>query len=135
MALHSYGTTAHEVIRVVLDNTDTKQRFELKDDDERGTPNALIRAVQGHSIGKLEDDSLFHRMSRADLPSITACVHETYTKHYDSIMRTGLIAGGIKGHRNHIFFPAPQPGRQPQHHRHEACLRAGGLGGHPAVHG
>ena len=100
------GCTVADVEEVVQ-NSD-KHRFELK--DENGV--CYIRAVQGHSIKTVTDEDLLQplRLDDPDLPTI--CVHGTYRRHWDSIMRHGLIAGGglRRGSRNHVHFQPFEPG-------------------------
>lgn len=83
-----------------------KKRFELKEEDGE----VMIRAVQGHSIKVIDDDQLLTKLDLTNLPE--HCVHGTYRKHFESIKRGGLLAGGGQGQgfRNHVHFSAFAPG-------------------------
>lgn len=86
-----------------------KARFELR--EESG--DVLVRAVQGHSMKVVEDDSLLQRLSAddPDLPEI--CVHGTYRRCYEDILKDGLRAGGSRcgnAKRNHVHFAPFEPG-------------------------
>ena len=68
------------VKKVVTDNS--KKRFDLKTIDEI----LYIRANQGHSSGKLNDDKMLQLLTKP----IDGCFHGTYKKHLDSIKKNGL---------------------------------------------
>eukprot|EP00930_Biecheleria_cincta_P084918 TRINITY_DN7433_c0_g1_i1.p1 TRINITY_DN7433_c0_g1~~TRINITY_DN7433_c0_g1_i1.p1 ORF type:complete len:432 (-),score=87.93 TRINITY_DN7433_c0_g1_i1:37-1293(-) len=104
--LQELDCTREDVDEVVT--TSDKKRFEIKVID--GV--LMIRAVQGHSMKVIDDDELLQRLEAgsADLPR--DCVHGTYRKHLDSILRHGLLAGGGQGQsfRNHVHFAPFAPG-------------------------
>lgn len=102
--LHALGCTAEDVRGAVCGSD--KQRFDLR--DEGG--ELLVRATQGHSMKVVSDDSLLRRLhaTDADLPRV--CVHGTYTRHLQSILQKGLLAGGGVSNRNHVHFAPFEPG-------------------------
>merc|ERR1712232_428478 len=81
-------------------------RFELLDEGGR----LLVRAVQGHSMKVVQDESLLRRLSATDpnLPSV--CVHGTYARYVANIKTKGLIAGGGQTERKHVHFAPRAPG-------------------------
>jgi len=87
-----------------------KQRFQLKEEDGM----TLIRASQGHSISTVIDHELLRPLSIGDLEIPEQCVHGTYQKHLQSILQSGLLAGGLcgQGFRKHIHFSGHAPGDQ-----------------------
>ncbi|CAK8991886.1 tRNA 2'-phosphotransferase 1 [Durusdinium trenchii] len=96
-----------EEVQQVVKKSD-KKRFELKEDDGE----LLIRAVQGHSIKTVDDDQLLQKLDLEDTNLPNVCVHGTYRRHFDSIRRVGLLAGGGQGQgfRNHVHFSPCEPG-------------------------
>ena len=101
--LSGLKTTQADVERIVAGND--KKRFELK-----GDGRVMIRAVQGHSMKVVDDSQLLQTMDLKNLPD--CCVHGTYRKHFESIKRKGLLAGGRQGqsYRNHVHFSSFNPG-------------------------
>jgi 2'-phosphotransferase len=85
-------------IRFVVENND-KQRFEF---DDRVSP-PRIRAVQGHSIDLIDEDLLLEEVSDPSL--IPICIHGTYDRFMEAIMRDGLKRMG----RTHIHMAAGLP--------------------------
>ncbi|CAE7628835.1 trpt1 [Symbiodinium sp. CCMP2456] len=95
-----------DIVQKVVQKSD-KKRFELQEVDGQ----LYIRAVQGHSIKVIDDDKLLKKLERADeLPK--DCVHGTYRRHFESIRKVGLLAGGGQGQgfRNHVHFAPYAPG-------------------------
>jgi len=90
-----------EVLQQIT-HANEKKRFEISIIDGQ----QMIRAVQGHSLKAVQDDQLLVPLSlSSQLPA--KCVHGTYTKHWNSILSKGLLAGGLGGdkkQRNHIHF-------------------------------
>ena len=68
------------VKKVVANNN--KKRFDLKTVDDI----LYIRANQGHSSGKLNDDKMLQLLTKP----IEGCYHGTYLKHLESIKKSGL---------------------------------------------
>ena len=101
--LSGLKTTQADVERIVAGND--KKRFELK-----GDGRVMIRAVQGHSMKVVDDSQLLQTVDLKNLPD--CCVHGTYRKHFESIKRKGLLAGGRQGqsYRNHVHFSSFNPG-------------------------
>jgi 2'-phosphotransferase len=85
-----------------------KQRFEVQVID--GVHR--IRAVQGHSIGGLDDEEALERLTETHPELPTQCVHGTYLRHVDAIRANGLKAGGTEGaaFRKHVHFSPFAPG-------------------------
>lgn len=83
----------------VVDNND-KKRFEISVIDGEYT----IRAVQGHSIAAIDDESLLSEIK--DPSEIPVCIHGTYRAALPAIMQSGLS----KMNRNHIHMAAGLPG-------------------------
>lgn len=102
--LKSLGCTLDDLQRIVSSND--KQRFELR--EEQGVH--MIRAVQGHSMKEVEDNSLLRPLTLTDTDLPAVCVHGTYRRHLDSIFRQGLIPGGGRIQRNHVHFSCCEPG-------------------------
>ena len=104
--LKDIGCTREDVDRVVRESD--KKRFEVHGEG----PSLLIRAVQGHSIKIVDDDVLLRRLDVRDDDLPQRCVHGTYRRHLNSIISTGLIAGGGQraGFRNHVHFVPFDPG-------------------------
>lgn len=89
--------TVEEILTVV--EQDSKQRFTLL--TENGI--LLIRANQGHSIKTIESDKLLEPILSAD--DIPVCVHGTYMRNLDLIVKSGLKKMG----RNHVHFASGLP--------------------------
>eukprot|EP00438_Fugacium_kawagutii_P023720 Skav228047 [mRNA] locus=scaffold1188:212826:213635:+ [translate_table: standard] len=102
--LASLKTSQVDIEKIVAGND--KKRFELKGKDGQ----MMIRAVQGHSMKVVEDNHLLQNVDPENLPD--CCVHGTYRKHFESIKKKGLLAGGRQGQtfRNHVHFSSFNPG-------------------------
>ncbi|CAE7228677.1 TRPT1 [Symbiodinium sp. CCMP2592] len=97
-----------DIVQKVVQKSD-KKRFELQDVGG----SIYIRAVQGHSIKVIDDDKLLKKLElepAGELPK--DCVHGTYRRHFESIRKVGLLAGGGQGQgfRNHVHFAPYAPG-------------------------
>lgn len=99
----SLSCSAEEVKVAVASND--KKRFEISEESGK----VFVRAVQGHSIKAVADESLLSRLGAADVDLPTVCVHGTYRRNLESIRRSGLIAGGGVSERNHIHFAPFEP--------------------------
>lgn len=97
------GATAEDV-QVAVQSND-KKRFETKVEADK----VLIRAVQGHSMKTVDDDSLLKRLNADDPNLPKVCVHGTYRRNVDSIQRNGLLVGGGVSQRNHVHFAPYEP--------------------------
>lgn len=84
---------------MVLQNK--KQRFHLLGDPDEGT--WYIRANQGHSMVGICVDM----REITDPSEITNCIHGTYSRHLNAIMKTGLN----RMNRQHIHMAASVPGK------------------------
>lgn len=102
--LRRLGASLEETLQAVRNNE--KRRFEMR--EEAG--EWLIRAVQGHSMRAVEDDSLLTRLSPHDRNLPTVCVHGTYRRHLSSILQNGLLPGGGASDRKHVHFAPFEPG-------------------------
>ncbi|XP_029123347.1 tRNA 2'-phosphotransferase isoform X2 [Elaeis guineensis] len=78
---------------------DNKQRFSLLEDNGE----LLIRANQGHTIATISSESLLRPILSAD--EIPVCVHGTYKKNLESILKSGLN----RMTRLHIHFSSGLP--------------------------
>ncbi|KAK3131527.1 hypothetical protein QOZ80_6AG0507600 [Eleusine coracana subsp. coracana] len=76
-----------------------KQRFSLL--EENG--ELLIRANQGHSVNIVTSESLLKPILSAD--EVSVCVHGTYRRNLDSILRSGLKRMA----RLHVHFSSGLP--------------------------
>eukprot|EP00913_Durusdinium_trenchii_P014379 g13486.t1 len=90
--------------RAAVESND-KKRFEMKTEESK----ALVRAVQGHSMKTVDDDSLLKRLAADDPDLPKVCVHGTYKRCVESIQRNGLLAGGGVSDRNHVHFAPFEP--------------------------
>lgn len=97
------GATAEDV-QVAVQSND-KKRFETKIEADK----VLIRAVQGHSMKTVDDNSLLKRLNADDPNLPKVCVHGTYRRNVDSIQRNGLLVGGGVSQRNHVHFAPYEP--------------------------
>ncbi|CAL1160227.1 unnamed protein product [Cladocopium goreaui] len=97
------GATAEDV-QVAVQSND-KKRFETKIEADK----VLIRAVQGHSMKTVDDNSLLKRLNADDPHLPKVCVHGTYRRNVDSIQRNGLLVGGGVSQRNHVHFAPYEP--------------------------
>mmetsp|Transcript_9446 Transcript_9446/g.22567 ORF Transcript_9446/g.22567 Transcript_9446/m.22567 type:complete len:401 (-) Transcript_9446:223-1425(-) len=93
-----------EEVKVAVASND-KKRFEISEESGK----VFVRAVQGHSMKAVADESLLSRLGAADADLPTVCVHGTYRRNLESIRRSGLIAGGGVSERNHIHFAPFEP--------------------------
>eukprot|EP00747_Dinoflagellata_sp_TGD_P168705 gnl/TRDRNA2_/TRDRNA2_195741_c0_seq1.p1 gnl/TRDRNA2_/TRDRNA2_195741_c0~~gnl/TRDRNA2_/TRDRNA2_195741_c0_seq1.p1 ORF type:complete len:299 (+),score=47.59 gnl/TRDRNA2_/TRDRNA2_195741_c0_seq1:62-958(+) len=84
-----------------------KQRFALTDID--GVKH--IRATQGHSMKVIQDELLLEKLELGSGNLPADVVHGTFLRHWDSISKDGLLAGGKMGpqHRNHVHFATGLP--------------------------
>ena len=99
--LHNYqfrGYTCHQLEECV--RICPKQRFQLKTDIDG---EKYVRATQGHSISTVKDDELMELIP--DAAALPVCLHGTYAKYVDSIMKTGLS----RMKRNNIHLIACMP--------------------------
>ncbi|KAJ8772823.1 hypothetical protein K2173_028000 [Erythroxylum novogranatense] len=78
---------------------DNKQRFSLLEEDGE----LLIRANQGHTIQTVESESLLKPILSAK--EIPVCVHGTYKKNLESILKSGLK----RMQRLHVHFACGLP--------------------------
>ncbi|CAM0912601.1 unnamed protein product [Alopecurus aequalis] len=78
---------------------DNKQRFSLLEEDGE----LLIRANQGHTVTTVTSESLLKPILSAD--EVSVCVHGTYRKNLDSILRSGLK----RMERLHVHFSSGLP--------------------------
>ncbi|KAI4973581.1 hypothetical protein ZWY2020_041362 [Hordeum vulgare] len=78
---------------------DNKQRFGLLEEDGE----LLIRANQGHTVTTVTSESLLKPILSAD--EISVCVHGTYRKNVDSILKYGLKRMA----RLHVHFSSGLP--------------------------
>ena len=87
-----------------------KARFELAHKQvepsytQEGPPGKSlhVRAVQGHSIRKVDNEAVLTKLGEHELPKIA--VHGTYWDFYHSILDRGLLAGGPSFCGRHIHF-------------------------------
>ena len=86
------GVTTANIIEVV--ENCPKQRFELKTMDG----SIYIRATQGHTIKSIEEAELL--IPIVDPSEVPVCVHATYNRFLQIILREGLCRMG----RNHIHM-------------------------------
>ncbi len=103
--MQALGVSRTEVEQVVNNQWNDKKRFEMGFSIDG---KSIIRAVQGHSMNEVADES-FEKLSLTtsrDLP--VWCVHGTYKKDVISILMKGLVQSGFnnrwKQPRNHIHF-------------------------------
>ena len=102
--IRQLNPTTEEVQEVV--ETSDKQRFSIVVRDG----STLIRANQGHSMKEVMEERLLDRLqSDSVLPDIV--VHGTYLRHWLSICKSGLRAGGAHGQscRRHVHFATGLP--------------------------
>jgi len=87
-----------------------KERFQLVPD---GAEGPMIRAVQGFSRKDVKADRAYRRLSVSDENLPAVCVHGTYRWHWDSILRSGLLPGGLRGkhQRSEVHFACAEPGK------------------------
>lgn len=78
---------------------DNKQRFGLLEEDGE----LLIRANQGHTVRTVTSESLLTPILSAD--EVSVCVHGTYRKNLDSILKSGLK----RMERLHVHFSSGLP--------------------------
>tara|TARA_B100000161_G_C33548573_1_gene414288 strand:+ start:1168 stop:1740 length:573 start_codon:yes stop_codon:yes gene_type:complete len=70
-----------DMVKVVVNNN-SKKRFDIKTEDDV----IYIRANQGHSSGKLNDNKMLEKINKP----IEGCFHGTYQKNLESIKKNGL---------------------------------------------
>lgn len=99
LSRHEFRNTNEEEVKWVVMNSD-KKRFEIKIFDGK----EYIRAVQGHSMSIVKTDELLEEIH--DPSEIPVCIHGTYKRFLDSIIREGLD----RRSRNHIHFAVDRPG-------------------------
>merc|ERR1719270_3318266 len=58
----------------------------------------------------VSDDTLLKRLNADDVDLPLVCVHGTYKRCLDSILKKGLLAGGGFSDRNHVHFAPFDPG-------------------------
>jgi len=87
-----------------------KVRFQLVTDKEHGP---LIRATQGFSRKDVLAEQCYRRLTPHDEYLPGPCVHGTYRWHWDSICRSGLLPGGLRGkqQRSEVHFACEEPGK------------------------
>jgi 2'-phosphotransferase len=78
-----------------------KKRFEINTLEDG---LEYIRAVQGHSMSFINADELLEEIH--DPAEVAICIHGTYQKFEESIIREGLS----RRTRNHIHFAVDRPG-------------------------
>ena len=103
-AMRHLNPTREEVLQVV--DASDKQRFSIEVRDG----STFIRANQGHSMEDVMEERLLDRLqSDSVLPDIV--VHGTYLRHWSSICKSGLRAGGAHGQscRRHVHFATGLP--------------------------
>ncbi|CAL1137357.1 unnamed protein product [Cladocopium goreaui] len=106
LALDEFTTMAATVEDVqVAVQCDSKKRLEMKIEADK----VLIRAVNGHSMKAVDDDSLLKRLNAEDPNLPKVCVHGTYKRHVASIQRPGRQNGLRVGGRNHVHFAPYEP--------------------------
>jgi 2'-phosphotransferase len=90
-------------VKEIVDTND-KKRFELKEETgEDGVKVILIRATQGHSIDKINDEELLEKIvDHTQYPNI---IHGTQKDAWAFIKQTGLSKMG----RNHVHFAIGYP--------------------------
>ena len=86
-----HGATAQDIVNI--SNMDKKGRYSVKEIDGC----MCIRANQGHSF-PVDENHLLTPITEA--LQIKTCIHGTYKKHLDSIMKNGLS----RMNRQHIHF-------------------------------
>merc|ERR1719203_480164 len=96
-AIKDLSCTKDDLERVV--HNCPKKRFELAYDDEDDVQ--IIRATQGHSLSAVQDEKLLQPLTfpiqEGGIPLPGACVHGTYRRNLETILRFGLSAGGVWG--------------------------------------
>jgi 2'-phosphotransferase len=105
------GCTVEDINQVVdgaHESGNSKQRFQVRKEGEE----LWIRANQGYSRKDILAESAYRRLHLDDPNLPDPCVHGTYHWHWDSILKYGLLAGGLAGRhgRNEIHFASEEPG-------------------------
>lgn len=78
MKRHEFKYVTVEQIMEIVNNND-KKRFEVcTKPDENGLNCKFIRAVQGHSISKIQDEELLEPLKPEDLKQYPVIVHGTF---------------------------------------------------------
>ena len=96
-----------EIVDVIHYNK--KSRFQVGVRDGR----YLARAMQGHSTVHVRDELLLTLLTEEEAQENAA--HGTYYDFYESILKHGLVAGGLQGaaFRRHIHMVATLPWKGP----------------------
>ena len=85
----------------------TKERFEIRGiHDQQGAEEFCIRAVQGHSRGIIEEDSVFTEFGPEDVNWTGFIFHGTWGENVPKIVKEGLKAGADlpgKKNRDHVM--------------------------------
>jgi len=110
------GCTLKDLEMVVAgspESGNSKERFQLIGGNEEGEDSSgpLIRATQGFSRKDVRADCAYRRLNKDDEQLPEPCVHGSYRSYWDSIRQSGLIAGGLKGHkyRSEVHFSCDDP--------------------------
>mmetsp|Transcript_34873 Transcript_34873/g.31382 ORF Transcript_34873/g.31382 Transcript_34873/m.31382 type:complete len:328 (+) Transcript_34873:226-1209(+) len=86
-------------------DTNDKKRFELKEEtNDQGKKAWWIRATQGHSLSKVNDEELLEKVT--DFSEFPTCIHGTNRDAWALIKKTGLN----RMNRNHIHMAIGYPG-------------------------
>lgn len=110
------GCTLKDLELVVAgspESGNSKERFQLIGGNDEGEDSSgpLIRATQGFSRKDVRADCAYRRLSKDDEHLPEPCVHGSYRCNWDSIRESGLIAGGLRGHkyRSEVHFSCDDP--------------------------
>jgi len=114
--LQELGCTLNDLQAVVAgipESGNTKERFQLYNDSNYGP---LIRATQGFSRKDVVAEQAYRRLTLSDPVLPGPCVHGTYRWHWESICRSGLLPGGLRGRqqRSEVHFACEEPGEEGQ---------------------
>ena len=104
--IKKFNATLDDTFKAV--NTNDKKRMEMMEEDGVW----YIRAVQGHTISKIENDELLDPITcnTSDAENVfnfTEVVHGTYHNVLELIMNSGLCRMA----RNHVHFAVGLPGK------------------------
>ncbi|DAZ97121.1 TPA: hypothetical protein N0F65_010444 [Lagenidium giganteum] len=94
LSKHVFRQYTEEQVEEVV-RSDAKGRFSLITDDDGAM---LIRANQGHTIKHVDEAALLTLIT--DASELPQCLHGTYVKFWDSILKKGLC----RMTRNHIHL-------------------------------
>lgn len=108
------GCTLQDLELVVAGSPESgncKERFQLIGGNDEDSSGPLIRATQGFSRKDVRADCAYRRLSADDEQIPEPCVHGSYRYYWDSIRQSGLIAGGLRGHkyRSEVHFSCDDP--------------------------